>query len=843
MKQRLPLLILLMLAAQAPAGAADDAVKAAVPPAPAPVTASPAAPAAPTVKVAAEEASPQTAKPAEPAPAPAPPASAPKAAPASAPAAAPSAPPAKSLRDRLDFAKGLYARDMYDMALEEYEAILKDSDGQEGSGEALLGSGESLFFLKRYPEARAKFTAFAKRYPDSPETEKALLRTGETLLYQGTKQEAFTVFHELRGAKNDTVRIAARYYEGKISFDQGYLNAAAAHFREVADAPKPGPYTPFARYYLGEVLLSQELYSDAAITFAEAAKAQDPAVRQLALMGSGKAAAAMDRPDEAAEFFKQAAEPGVDDAVAEDAVLNYMNALVNGERFEELVSAADAMRDRVRDPKKQVEFKLLAAKGLSRSGQKEAAQGVYQDVMKAEGLKPEETKAAKLGVVQNMIAQGQAEAALAFLDTPDAKANLSADETLFLRAESFRKLDRRQEALAEYAKVAALPDSNFKDEATLAQAYLYSGEGDYAKGIEFFRKYTSAYGDSELAPKAFSDLILAEIKLNDHAKAIEDSQRFLDRYPSGPETQKVHLRMAGLYTETGRYDLAAETYDNHERRFADAVNPKEIQMLRAANRQRSGDVRGALKIYRKLSVKDLPRERYAELLKNKAFGYISLERYPAAADTYLKLFRHHADAADDAEAYLWTADVFANGGAVKKLEETMGLFQKKFGAEAHPAEAAFYRAEADRLAGRTAEAVTGYDRALKSGGDLAARASLGKGLALARQGNGPAAEDALEDALKLAGDDHRLAIRVRMELGEMYQDSKNYKEAAKTFFAVAILYDDAETVPQALWGAGQAFEKSKETDKAVQAYRELAQRYPGHKLAKDADQRLKALAR
>lgn len=781
MKQRLPILIALLLTVQAPLWAADETVK---------------------------------------------------------PAA-----PAKSVRDRLDFAKGLYARDMYDMALDEYEAILKDSASKEGSGEALLGAGESLFFLKRYPDARAKFVAFAKQYPDSPEAEKALLRTGETLLYQGTKQEAFTIFHELRGAKNDTVRIAARYYEGKISFDQGYLNAAAAHFREVADAPKPGPYTPFARYYLGEVLLSQELYSDAAITFAEAAKASDPLVRQLALMGSGKAEAAMNHPAEAAGFFKQAAEPGADDAVAEDAILNYMNALVNGERFEELVAAADELRDRVHDPKKQVEFKLLSAKGLSRSGKKEAAQDVYQDVMKAEGLKPEETKAAKLGVAQNMIAQGQAEEALAFLETPDAKQNLSADEILFLRAEAFRKLGRKEEALVEYVKIAALTDSNFRDEAVLAQAYLYAESGDYAKGIESFRAYITAFPDSELAPKAFSDLILAEVRLKDYAKAIEDSQRFLDRYPSGAETQKVHLRMAGLYTEAGRYDLAAETYSNHERRFSEAVNPKEIQMLRAANSQRSGDVRGALKIYQKISAKDVAPERYAELLKNKAFAYISLERYRSAAEVYLKLFRHFGEYADDDQAYLWTADVFANGGGVKKLEETIGLFEKKFGTESHPMEVAFYRAEADRLAGRSAEAVAAYDRALKGGGDLAARASLGKGLALAQQGNGPAAEDALEDALKLAGDDHRLAIRVRMQLGEMYQSSKNYKEAAKTFFAVAILYDDAETVPQALWGAGQAFEKSKDNDKAVQAYRELAERYPDHGLAKDAAQRLKALAR
>lgn len=764
-------------------------------------------------------------------------------APAAAKPAAASAKPAKTLRDRLDFAKGLYARDMYDMALEEYETILRDAGGEDAAGEALLGAGESLFFLKRYPEAREKFLAFSRRYPDSPETEKAALRAGETLLYQGDKQEAFTLFHELRAAKNETVRVAARYYEGKISFDQGYMNAAAAHFREVADAPKPGPYTPFARYYLGEVLLAQDLHEEAAMAFAQASKASDPLVRQLAFMGSGKAHAALEKHAEAAEFFRQASEPGADESVAEDAILNRMNELVNAERFDELAGVVESEGPRIQDPKKQVEFKLLSAKALSRSGKKEAAQDVYRDVMKADGLKPEETKAAKLGVARNMIAQGQADEALTFLDSEDARRDLAEDELIFLRGEALRVKGGKDEAAREYAKIIAMEKSELKDEAMLARAYLYSGAGDYEKGVEAFRAYLAAYPDAELAPKAFSDLILAEVKLKDHPKAIEDSQRFLDRHPSGAEAQKVHLRLAGLYTEIGRYDLARETYDNHEKRFAGAVNPKEIAMLRAANAQRSGDVRGALRIYRKISAKDLMPERYAELLKNRAFGYITLEEYRSAAHTYLRLFRHYGAHAEDPEAYLWTADVYANAGAAVKLAETLDLFLQKYGAEAYPAEAAFYQAEADRLAGRHDKAAAGYDRALKGGGDLAARASLGKGLALAAQGNGAAAEDALEDALRLAGDDHRLAVRIRMKLGEMYLGSKNFKEAAKTFFAVAILYDDPETVPQALWGAGQAFEKSKDNDKAVQAYRELAERYPQHGLARDAAERLKVLKR
>jgi tetratricopeptide (TPR) repeat protein len=755
--------------------------------------------------------------------------------------AAPSS--AKSLGDRLDFAKGLYARDMYDMALEEYNGLLQDAGAKEVYGEALLGAGESLFFLKRYSEAREKFKIYQQKFADAVDVDKARQRIGETLLYQEQPQEAFAVFHELRSAKSDAVRIAGRYYEGKISFDQGYLNAAAAHFKEVLDSPIPNPYTPYARYYSGEVLLAQDKAEEADKLFEEAAKTSEPDVKQLAWMGSGKALTKANKPAEAAKFFKQAYESDANQELSEDALLNYMSALVNSEQFEELAKATEQEKGRIKDPKKRVEFKLLAAKGLSRNGQKDAAQGVYQEVMKAEGLKPEDTKAAKLGVTQNMIAQGQAEQAMAFLDSEEAKQSLSADEIAFLRAEALKALGRTEDALAAYEKIAGDPQSGLRDKAALARAYLFSEHHDYKQAADAFRAFLKAYPDTELSTKAFSDLILVEVKLKEYPKAIEDAHRFLDRYPAGPESQKVHLRLAGLYTEAGQFERASETYDNHVRRFSDSVNPKEIAMLRAANAQRSGDTRGALKIYLKISRKDVPAERYAELLKNRAFGYVTLSQYRSAAAMYLKLFRDFPAFAPDPEPYLWTADIYAHSESVKKLSQTVGFFEKKFGAAGHEDELAFYQAEADRLSGRLSEAVAGYDRVLEGVGPLSGPAALGKGLALAKQGNGAAAEDALEDALKLAGDNHQFSIRVRMKLGQMYQDSKNYKEAAKTFFAVAILYDEPSTVPQALWGAGQAFEKAKDTEKATQAYRELLERYPKHSLAGEANQRLKALSR
>jgi TolA-binding protein len=55
----------------------------------------------------------------------------------------------------------------------------------------------------------------------------------------------------------------------------------------------------------------------------------------------------------------------------------------------------------------------------------------------------------------------------------------------------------------------------------------------------------------------------------------------------------------------------------------------------------------------------------------------------------------------------------------------------------------------------------------------------------------------------------------------------DFEEAAKQYMMVAILYDDEELCPEALFQAGLSFEKAGKPEEALEAYRELMRRYPG----------------
>ena len=59
-------------------------------------------------------------------------------------------------------------------------------------------------------------------------------------------------------------------------------------------------------------------------------------------------------------------------------------------------------------------------------------------------------------------------------------------------------------------------------------------------------------------------------------------------------------------------------------------------------------------------------------------------------------------------------------------------------------------------------------------------------------------------------------------------------EAARYFMRVAILYDDAQIVPECLYQAGLAFGKSENPEEQRKAFQELLKRYPDSSQAKRA---------
>lgn len=91
-------------------------------------------------------------------------------------------------------------------------------------------------------------------------------------------------------------------------------------------------------------------------------------------------------------------------------------------------------------------------------------------------------------------------------------------------------------------------------------------------------------------------------------------------------------------------------------------------------------------------------------------------------------------------------------------------------------------------------------------------------------------------AVKLKGD---ARIRSLLGLGRCLFKVGEYQKAADNFVKVALFYEGfPEFASEALWWAGQCYEKLNRNDKAVQQYRELIQKYSNAKFVEEATKRL-----
>ncbi|MCA9399729.1 MAG: tetratricopeptide repeat protein, partial [Candidatus Omnitrophica bacterium] len=87
--------------------------------------------------------------------------------------------------EQLDFANGLFQRELYEMAVDEYQKITKDvSVTAQVKEEALFGIAESYFFMNDYDRAASAYDTFLKNYAGTDRAFITDLRRGQIFFYK-----------------------------------------------------------------------------------------------------------------------------------------------------------------------------------------------------------------------------------------------------------------------------------------------------------------------------------------------------------------------------------------------------------------------------------------------------------------------------------------------------------------------------------------------------------------------------------------------------------------------------------------------------------------------------------
>ena len=760
----------------------------------------------------------------------------------SAPAPSPSPEPqtAKLFSDRMDFADGLYARDMYDMALTEYDGITGTFPSEPGVEAAYFRAAESLFLSKKYDESIARYRAYASQFAEKPNAGAALARVGEALYHSGRAEEAKDHFLGLVGSSNKRAAATADYYLGKIHFEQDQAASAEPYLQRAVTLTEDNPFLPFANFYLGETILARGDPAAAIAFYEKAVSAQAPELKEVAKFGLGRALFLAGRTAEAKVQFEDVyTSPGAS-GLLEDAFINYLNSLYKLGDFKTLTERASSSAAFVTDAAKLRQARFLTADAYARLGDRRSAKVLYDEIAATPGMPAEAREKALLRRAEATVEEGDYEAAISELNGLIEKENIAKDPLLLLLANVLKRVGRPVEAMSQLDRLMReYPQSTHIAEAMLNKSYILIGLDKPKRARSTLQGFLKQFPGHPLSEKALHDIVLLDIQLSEKTEAIADAETFLTKYPESALAESLGLRLGSLYTDTGDHTAARETFESYLSTYEDTPKADEVYFLLGYNEQAAGRCAEAIGYYNKVDAARVPKETAYSSLKNRAYCEIVQNDFDAAARDYAAVMRDFAENDLKPEAYFWLADYHLKKGDAAAVRLTLSAFASKKEATDHKPEFDYYTAETLRMEGRHAEAVDIYTAAIDAKGLFAPEAYLGRGMAHAALGDAAGAEADFNQALLNSGDDHEVAIRARSELAGILYAKKDFAEAAKAYLAIGILYEDPHSVPEALSKAADAFERAGEPERAQRVYAELVQRFKDDPLAVQASQKLK----
>src|SRR5881275_855930 len=182
---------------------------------------------------------------------------------------------------QLEYANGLFARKLYDLAIPEYQKYLEDYPGRAGRANAYFSLGECYRNLHRDSNARTNLQKVLNDYSDSEFAGPAAFALAEMAFTDKDYATALPFFHRSAGrSKEPAVALAARYFEARCLEALSRKDEAANIYAEVAEGGSPNPYREDARVTAASIFAARGKKLEALKQYeALANEAQKPALK------------------------------------------------------------------------------------------------------------------------------------------------------------------------------------------------------------------------------------------------------------------------------------------------------------------------------------------------------------------------------------------------------------------------------------------------------------------------------------------------------------------------------------------------------------------------------------
>lgn len=731
--------------------------------------------------------------------------------------------------DRVELADGLYARGLYELALEEYSAVAREAPDFPRRDAVLFRAAECLRHLGREENAQRFYEQTAAEYPDSEYRFRADLRRAERASARGRSADAAQWLQDALARNPPKEWAAPLNFHAALALEKdGRTNEAIRAYRHVVENFRDSPVAPMAAMNLAE------LY------------------RRIGT-----------ETNDLRSLYAMVAERASDGRWAAEALFNLAEVAYRQGDYAAAWDALESLRAKYPDDLRVKESAMLRAWTLYRMERTDQAMVVIDDLLRE---KPEDSAALYLKAnLLRAVKRGE-EAAPIYTRL---RERLGADDPLRMAVwyeSAVLAFDRRR--YREAAELAAAVTSGAGDlfdralrlqaealaaagetgrareawrvvrdrageNATVARAWFEFGRlsqqlGETSEAMRAYAQVASVAADPDLAAPALHALATLREATGDDEAASKDWKTLVEKFPMYGKVDEVVYRKAANEARRGRTAEAEQTLKDFARRFPESPWRAEAAYLRGALAERAERWKEAEIAYRESMVAARDAEERTRAHWRLAYVIQKQGREDDAATAYDMLLDTGAVTNMPPELLEWLTRRSLESGAVERAVRAARAWARIAATPEQRQAAWCCVGRAERMLGRHEAAVAAYEEGLKEAveTDEAAAAWLALGELRLKMGR----IDGAREAFVRAGAAESASARTRAEsyfgLGRVAEESHDWDAARRYYLGVALLYDDETLSPESLWRAARAMRRAGQVAEADQILQELVQRYP-----------------
>lgn len=751
--------------------------------------------------------------------------------------------------DRLQFADGLYAREMNDLALKEYAAFLESFTNSTKADVVHFRMGECYRRQGSVAAADREFKLVFDAFPGSEWRLKAGLKRADLAMereqYDTAAELAGVVLREKPPAD---VEASALYTQGSAWNSMGRRDEAVRALEQVRTSHASTPVASYAALLLGRIYTemgraggaeSAEMLNKAADRYRQAA--QKPATDRVGAEALFQLAELQFRRREfgpSAESYRQLLVRYPTDVRVAEARLSAAWAAHNAGLYAEaLAGATEALKTTNTPPGAAGEWLYLQANCQRQLLKQEEAVATYSQLL---GRFPESSfaPAARYEKALSLYKLNRYRETIAELTPANLPPDLRKD-AYWLLAESHAALREADNAIQYYRLIVRdYPDSDIACDATYRLAHQLQERGQLGEAAQFFSMVAARFPTNALAAPALFASAVCLAKEQKHAEAVRDWAAVVQKYPHSPLAEEslyqkgiseIRLRrdadaLASLQQLLRQFAQSKFTADAHYwigvlHREAERWEAAESSLRQAlASRPReelAAEVRYELALTLQKTGKD---DEAADLLHGLLASPVRAKFTPPLLEWLAGYDLAKADFAACVRSATLLTETNAPAAAQQSGWSLLGQARLGLGEKA--------------AAGEAFRKCLTFSNSNRAG----AEAALALGDLAWGENSASNAMAYYAQAASLAADDSLLGVRAKAYAGlaRGAEASGDTESAARYYMSVAILFDDPVLAPECLFKAAEAFRKLGREDDARKTTGELRERYPQSEWAKRA---------